>query len=135
MDMNDNLTAFTKSLEQRYVSEVDGATFSILQPSDHAIRVAAERSMNEAGRVMQSSMARLLLDKAITGWRGVTTKHFGIEGAASPVPFSQTALTALLEQRQDIADELAGTIFVFQQQRREKIEAERKNSESGSSGS
>jgi len=109
-------------------ASVDGATFTLTLPSDHAWRIALEAHRDELGRFLQAEATYDVLSVAITGWEGVTARHLLAEAPAEPLPFSAAARAELLDARQDIADELMQKIGAALAERRAAREAARKNS-------
>lgn len=138
MDMEATIRALRTDGEaaRRTTREVEGAKFSILHPTEHEMRCAHERFRDDQGRTISSAAMRYLLERAITGWSGVTTHHLGhVSAEAVPVPFAPDTLAMLLDGRQEIADELGATLYVFHKERADAIRAARKNSVRESSGS
>lgn len=105
---------------------IEGATFQLRLPSDHAWTVAMQLHMDGDGHVQEARACREVLDSALTGWRDVTVAHFRMEGDA-PVEFSPAARGELLNERQDIADQLIVAIAKARGTRKQRFEAARKN--------
>jgi len=112
---------------RRFELEVQGATFSLRLPSEHAWRLAVESNRDANGRPMEARALRALLDGAVSGWRGVTARHFLSEAPEDAVEFSAQARAELLDCRQDIADELGDALVGRRRAEREKREQSRKN--------
>lgn len=108
-------------------AKADGVTFSLDQPSDHAFRTAMELNRDKSGLLLYSQATRFILSIAITGWEGLTARHFLPEAPDEAITFSAQAREELLDVRQDIADELMVHISSRIAERRETMEAARKN--------
>lgn len=106
---------------------VDGATFRLKMPSDHAWRVVVEGNRDPAGRLLQALAFRELLNVALVGWEGVKTTHLLDGVPEEPLPFSEAARIELLDAREDIVDELVIAMAAKLKQRREQRETARKN--------
>jgi len=77
---------------------------------------------------------RKLAETVVVGWSGVTSRDLSGE-SDSPVGFSDRALRILLDERPDWQDEILEHAIVEKRRREEALEADRKNSSSGSPGS
>jgi hypothetical protein len=110
---------------------LEGASFRLKVPTDHAWRVALQASMDGDGRVQDAIACRAVVEPAILGWEGVTSAHFGIEiedgGEAGAVAFSEASRAELLEHRGDLAQQLFLEIARHRAARRERHEAAKKN--------
>ncbi len=106
---------------------IEGATFQLRLPSDHAWRIAVEGSRDAAGNFLHAKAVREVLNTSLTGWTGVTAQHFLPEAPASEIPFSPAARAELLDCRQDIADELGAFLGEKLMARKVQLEAARKN--------
>lgn len=131
-----DLSEFKAKLERAREMEVKavGATFRLRLPSEHAWRVAAEEHRGPGGRVKQEQASRALLEASVLGWEGVTEGHLLLDGSTEPVSFSVEALTMLLNERQDIADELSVALMKRVKERAAQVETARKNSLRAPSG-
>jgi len=107
--------------------EAFGARFKVLLPSNYTCRVAIETHLDAQGRVVGARSSRAILDAAVTGWDGVTASHFMPEAGDDPVAFTKAALTELLDLRLDISDRLTAGIADKLDERRQRMEAARKN--------
>lgn len=106
---------------------VDGITFKLLLPTEYACRVAIEGNLNEHGQVVGAKSSRVMLDGALIGWTGCKASHFQPGAGDAEVPFSAAARAALLDTRLDIFDQLVLTVARRLDERRERMEASRKN--------
>lgn len=104
-----------------------GAVFKLRLPTDHVWRKALEANRDSMGRLLEVRAMRALLDEALIDWSDVTARHFAPDAPAEPIKFSPAARAELLDVRQDIADVLAMDIANKRRERREKLEAARKN--------
>jgi len=108
-------------------AKVDGATFKLEVPSEHAWRVTYEEHRNTAGDLLYARASRAILDKALIGWDGVTAKHLLPDAPEEAIAFSPAARSMLLDARTDIADELKIALIDKANSAREAREAARKN--------
>lgn len=83
--------------------------------------------MNEEGRIQEAQAFRAVLERAISGWSDLTAGHFGIEPGEEKVPFSAEARSEFLDCRPDMAQTLMIEIAKRLAERKEKLEAARKN--------
>lgn len=125
MDFN----LFKTQLESARQVEVviDERKFRIRLPADHVWRVALESNRDTEGRVIEAQAFRVILNTALIGWEGVTTRDLMPDAACEPLPFSPEARALLLDNRQDIADVLTVHIGAKLRERREAREAAQKN--------
>lgn len=107
--------------------QVDGITFNLVLPTEYACRVAIEGNLNEHGHVVGAKSSRAMLDGAVTGWNGCKASHFKPDAGDELVPFSPAARAELLNTRLDIFDQLVLTVARKLDERRERLEASRKN--------
>jgi hypothetical protein len=108
--------------------EAAGATFRVALPTDHAWRTTIEAHRNAEGLLQEAKAFRAILDAAIIGWEGVTAALLlGEEGGDEPLPFSPDARAALLDHRQDIADQIVILIADAMRTRRKQRETQAKN--------
>jgi hypothetical protein len=107
--------------------EAFGAHFKVLLPTNYACRIAIEINLDVRGRVVGGKSARAILDASVTGWDGVKASHFLPDAGDDPVTFSAAALADLLDMRLDIADRLTSQIAEKLDERRQRMEAARKN--------
>lgn len=112
---------------RRCTAEAAGASFDLQLPTDHAWRVTLERHRGPDGQLLEAQAFRALLEKSVTGWRGVTAALFVPDGGADAVPFDADALALLLEHRQDIADALTLALGARVAERRRAREQLAKN--------
>lgn len=131
-----DLASFKEKLEKsrEVEAKVAGATFRLRVPTEHAWRVASEEYRSPNGRVKQQMVARSLLEGAIVGWEGVTEDFFLQNAGTDEVPFNGEMRAALLDERQDVADQLAKLVMAKMNERRTQLEKTRKNSARASSG-
>lgn len=108
--------------------------FTLTLPSEHDYRTTLEAHRDTSGRILESAAFRVLLDAAVTGWRGVTMRDVLPEADDTPMPFNVDTRALLLDHRQDVADELSIAIATKRRERADAREAARKNLPSGSSG-
>ena len=108
---------------RQFTAKVDGVTFNIELPSDHAWRITIETNCDAEGRLVGSRASRATLLATITGWEGLTERHLLSSAPADPLPFSPAARSELLDTRQDIADDLMIQIGVKLAERREARDA------------
>lgn len=102
-----------------------GVAFRLRLPTEHAWRLALESHRDPHGRLLEAKALRAVLDEAVVGWDGVTEALFG--GGSAAIAFSPEARTLLLDERQDLADELAVALGVRLAERRAAREATAKN--------
>lgn len=126
MALDNLLTALAAARRVRL--QAAGAVFELDMPSEHALRAAFERHRNPQGVVMESVALRELLDAHLRGWEGLRACDLLPEAGNEPLPYTPAHRAALLEHRQDIADELTLALAVERQRRRDGLEAARKNS-------
>ncbi len=131
-----DLTTFKQQIEaaRQVEFEVGQGKFRIRLPSDHVWRVALESNRDGQGRVIEAQAFRTILNTALVGWEGVTTRDLKPDAEAAPLPFSPEARELLLDNRQDIADALTIQIGVKLGERRQAREAAQKNSSPASNG-
>lgn len=124
-----DFAALKVQLEAARLVEVvaDGATFKLRLPPEHEWRKVLEAHRDALGRVLDTRAMRALLDVALTDWSGVQARHFTSEGGEDEIKFSPAARTELLDVRQDLADVLAIDLAKRRRERRERLEAARKN--------
>lgn len=106
---------------------VNGSTFHLRMPTEHAWRVAIEGNRDSAGRVLEALAFRELLNAAVVGWDGVKTTDLLGDAPEEALHFSKEACAELLDTRQDIVNEIVIAIAAKIRERREKRETERKN--------
>jgi hypothetical protein len=114
--------------------QIEGVKFRLRLPTDHHWRVITEQNTDASGRVARQAVSRVLLDAAVTGWEGLTAEHLLKGGGADAVAFSADTRAALLDERQDLADELVLELIRRLNQRRKEMGDARKNSSRASSG-
>lgn len=122
-----DLIARLLASRQRTV-EAAGATFTVTLPTDHAWRTTIEAHRNSEGVLQEARAFRAILDAAISGWSGVTTRHLLADAeTAEPVPFTPALRSVLLDHRQDIADEIVVGLAAQMRARRVQREDAAKN--------
>lgn len=107
--------------------EAAGASFSVRLPTDHAWRALVQRHADAHGRLLEAEAFRALLDEALVGWSGVTERLVDPAAGETPLAFDAQARRALLDHRQDVADEIAVAVALKLRERREAREAAAKN--------
>ena len=142
---SETLDAFEKKLraarefEHTIEHEHGTATFHIRLPTPGEQRLLAGPFF-EGNRIPDGKLAafnRALAEAVVVGWNGVTSRDLLPdlpEGSDAPLGFSQTALRLVLDNRTDWQDELLQVAVAEKRRREEALEADRKNSPSGSSG-
>lgn len=86
----------------------------------------------ERNRDSATEAARALLTLCVLGVKGATTEDLGLDGDAEPIPDSTEFLGMLLDSRPDLVLLLADEITTRINARSVTIEADTKNSSSGS---
>jgi hypothetical protein len=114
--------------------ELEGATFEVLLPSDHAVRRVYESNLDAHHWPMETAISRALLDQAVVGWSRLTSRHIHPNGSEEPVLFGAEARALLLDARQDLADELTIALHKARKARREAADVAKKKPAKGSSG-
>jgi len=126
-----NVNEFRAALNVARQSQtvIDGVTFTVQLPLPHEWRKSIEQHRDEHHSVKQAEAFRALLDRALVGWSGLTTKHLlpTVEKAES-VDYGDEFKQILLDVRQDIADELSIHLALQNKAFQERYEAEEKNS-------
>ena len=120
---------------RRVEATVNGATFTMVMPTDHQWRVCVQESRGEDGRVIDALAYRRLLERALTGWSGVKCSDMMPGESEEALPFSPAARELLLDHRLDIVDELTIAFGAWLRDHRAKQEESEKNSSGASSGS
>jgi len=110
-----------------FEKEIAGACFKLLLPTEYACRVAIESNLDGNGQVIGAKSSRQILDGALIGWEGVKASHLLPDAGEEPIAFSAAARAELLDCRLDIADRLIVEISVRLEERRNRMEAARKN--------
>ncbi len=127
------------------VAGLPNVLFSLELVTRHAARVMAMRFFVSGVSNAEAAVLaeRAQLEACITGWRGLTVSdvvrsHDVAHDAAivdEPIEYSTSAVRLLLDERPDVADQLAEEWSRRMRARAERFEAAEKNSESISSGS
>src|SRR5262245_5882871 len=125
MDINE-LKAKIKSARYKEV-DINGSTFCVSIPHDHAWRCEIERHVEADSRFLRAVAYRGILNMALTGWRNVKTTDVQPELPEEPLEFSPEARELLLDYRQDIADEITRVIGEYLVEQRERHEHQVKN--------
>jgi|SRR4029453_9374778 hypothetical protein len=107
--------------------DINGSTYCLSIPHDHAWRCEIERHIDKDMRVLQAAAFRNILQMALTGWRNVKTTDLEADLPEEPLAFSPEARELLLDHRQDIADTLARAIGEFIMEQRERHATQTKN--------
>src|SRR5262245_28820736 len=107
--------------------DINGSTYCLSIPHDHAWRCEIERHVDKDLRVLQAAAFRAVLRMALTDWRNVKTTDIQPDLPEEPLPFSTDARELLLDHRQDITDELTRVIGQYIIDQRERHQAEIKN--------
>lgn len=108
---------------------VESACITLLTPTAHETEMAAmESDVPHKPKAAMVAFKRLMLERAIVGWAGVTLAHLLADGSDDPAPFEASAIPMLLDARPAWAktmwDELLGRI----EQRNQATQAAAKNS-------
>lgn len=124
-----DVAAFKARLEQARAFEhvVGGVTFRLRLPTEHAWRLALEANRDAHGKLLDARAMRVVLDQAVVGWERASQSLLDPEAGEAPLPFSPEARALLLEERQDLADQLAVALGIKIAERRAAREAARKN--------
>jgi hypothetical protein len=124
-----DLATFKVQVEKsrEFEATLAGVKFLLRLPSEHAWRLSTDDHRDQSGRVLTAKVHRKLLEGSVIGWDGLKAEHI-LKGAGNEaIPFSRDALGLMLDERQDMADELAAIIARKISERREQQEIVRKN--------
>jgi len=120
---------------RRVEATVNGATFTMIMPTDHQLRVIMQRANDANGQRVDALIWHRLLGQALVGWSGVKVADLFVVENDEPLAFSAEARDLLLEHRLDIVDSLEREVLQWLSDYRSKREATEKNSSGASSGS
>ena len=120
---------------RRVEAVVNGATFTMIMPTDHQLRVIMQRANDANGQRVDALIWHRLLGQALVGWSGVKVADLFVVENDEPLAFSAEARDLLLEHRLDIVDSLEREVLQWLSDYRSKREATEKNSSGASSGS
>lgn len=115
--------------EREFTHMVDQVEFQLRHPS----KLDAERIWATHRTNMVSAMALLVRDSLI-GWRGVRVRDAVPESKQGdePLPFEPEAVDLVLNERTDWVKDIGDAIVSRMSARQKRIEADRKNSLTGS---
>jgi hypothetical protein len=124
-----DLATFKAQVEKsrEFTAEIAGVKFLLRLPSEHAWRLVTEEHREEGGRVRTALVQRKLLETTVIGWDGLKADHLLKGSGEDALPFSRDSLVLFLDQRQDMADDLATLIARRLGERRAQQEDARKN--------
>jgi hypothetical protein len=125
MDFVSLKTQIEKSRELEVKS--GGVTFRMRLPTEYRWRQVTEKHTDENGVVRKSSVGRELTEAALLAWEGLKAEHILAGAGEEAVPFSVDAVLLLLDERQDMADDLAMAMIRALNKRRTEAENTRKN--------
>lgn len=117
---------------REFTHEIAGRTFRLRHPT----QMEAER-IHGQHRDDPVTLIQTLALRSLIGWDGVTVSDALPEAknGGDPLPFQPDTVDLVFAERADWADELGLQVVAVMRARRERIEAARKNSPSGSAGS
>jgi hypothetical protein len=117
---------------REFAHAVGGATIHLRHPTRYDVERLA--GLNRGDDI---ALMRALVCASVIGWDGVTVADAFPEAknGADPLEFSADALAAVCDERTEWVRDLGMAVVNRIGARRERIEADRKNSSSGSAGS
>jgi len=81
-----------------------------------------------------TAFERKLAEAVLVGWSGLQAREIFPDAEAEPLAFSATTARLLLEYRVDIQDLVIQAVVAEKRKRNAEVEADQKNSRSGSPG-
>lgn len=116
---------------REFQAEVGGLQFTLRLPTQHEVEVEASRVRlheGDADPAMLLRLRRLLVQRAVVAWSGVTAEHLAPGCGAEAVDISPAAVGLLLDARSDVTDLLYARFVQERAARLEKQDAAEKNS-------
>lgn len=113
-----------------------GRTFTLRAPSQHDVRMTYMRLGDKDGNdpAIMADLTRVLLERAVVGWSGVTENDMIANGSDDPVDYHATLVPVMLDAQDEWGKELHKQVQARMTSRNESIESAKKNSSTISTG-
>lgn len=102
-------------------------SYTMRLPTRHETRATVAQATEQYGGA-NFVWARMLLEKALIGWTGITAGDVVPDAGGEPLLWDVDAVVLLLDERPDIEDHLSNALMDRVKERNAKLEALTKNS-------